>query len=137
MRINPETNNMNREANGAVAELAGAFGVILSLIYLAKQISATSDNDNQNTMALLNQNEASSLSGVLEIYKPQIADPSVAELMLQGYSDIDSLIPVDRHRFATMPLAIVESHQTFFLKNARGATGPKRGTTTRECLTLL
>jgi hypothetical protein len=35
---------MNWDAVGAVAELAAALGVIVSLVYLAKQISMTNEN---------------------------------------------------------------------------------------------
>jgi len=49
---------MNWEAVAAVAELAGALGVIISLAYLAKQISVTNENVAQNTTALFNQGGA-------------------------------------------------------------------------------
>jgi hypothetical protein len=46
------------EAIGAIAELVAAFGVIGSLIYLAKQINANSDNIAQNTKALVSPRSA-------------------------------------------------------------------------------
>ena len=58
---------MNWEAIGAVAELAGALGVIVSLIYLAKQISMTNENVAQNTTALFNQGEHASIDGILKL----------------------------------------------------------------------
>jgi hypothetical protein len=95
---------MNWEAIGAVAELAGALGVIVSLIYLAKQISMTNENVAQNTTALFNQGEHASIDGILKMNLPQ---------------------EVDRYRFSTMLLTQFESHQTFFLQNYRDSAGPE------------
>ena len=89
---------MKWEDIGEIAELLGALGVIVSLVYLAKQISNTNQNVDQNTKALLNQGEAASISGVSEIVLPQIADPAIAELMFKGHSEFDHLDSVDRYR---------------------------------------
>jgi hypothetical protein len=116
---------MNWDAIGAVAELAGAIGVIVSLVYLAKQISTTNKNVEQNTTALFNQGEHASLSGVLEMNLPQVENRDVAELMVKAYSDYSSLDDIDRHRFSILLLSSFESHQTFFLQNYRNSAGPE------------
>ena len=116
---------MNWDAIGAVAELAGALGVIVSLIYLAKQISMTNENVAQNTTALFNQGEHASIDGILKMNLPQVESRDVAELMRNGYSDFDALDPIDRYRFSTKLLTQFESHQTFFLQNYRDSAGPE------------
>jgi hypothetical protein len=116
---------MNWEAIGAVAELAGALGVIVSLIYLAKQISMTNENVAQNTTALFNQGEHASIDGILKMNLPQVENKDVAELMLAAYSNYSALDEVDRYRFSTMLLTQFESHQTFFLQNYRDSAGPE------------
>ncbi len=114
---------MNWEAMGAVAELLAAIGVIVSLIYLAKQISTTNESMQQNTIALLNQGEHASINGVISIFSPQIADPSIAELMLKGHSDIDALDDIDRYRYSAQLLLMFELHQTYFIQLSRGTAG--------------
>ena len=114
---------MNWEAIGAVAELAGALGVIISLIYLAKQISTTNKNVDQNTAALLNQSEAASISEVINILSPQITDPAVAQIMLKGHADLDALDPIERHRYTSILLLMFELHQTYYIQHVRGTAG--------------
>ena len=114
---------MNWEAIGAIAELAGAAGVIVSLIYLAKQISTTNKNVDQNTTALLNQSEAASISEVINIISPQINDRAQAELMMKGHADIEQLDLIDRYRYTCALLVMFELHQTYFLQHKRGGAG--------------
>ncbi|MGI9323619.1 MAG: hypothetical protein ACR2PZ_00255 [Pseudomonadales bacterium] len=114
---------MNWEAMGAAAELLAAMGVIVSLVYLAKQISTTNESVRQNTNALLNQGEHASISGVIDIVAPQVADPSLAELMMSGHSDIEALNPVDKYRYSMALLLMFELHQTYFIQLSRGTAG--------------
>ena len=116
---------MNWDAVAAVAELAGALGVIVSLAYLAKQISVTNENVAQNTTALFNQGEHASIDGILKMNLPQVESRDVAELMLRAYSDSSALDEVDRFRFYTMLRTQFEAHQTFFLQNYRNSAGPE------------
>ncbi len=69
---------MDWEAVGAIAELLAAIGVIGSLVYLAKQINANSDNVNQNTKALISDRDVSSNEAILELYRPQYENPELA-----------------------------------------------------------
>jgi len=52
---------------GALAEFLAAIGVIGSLVYLAKQIKANSENMNQNTKALISDRDVSSNESVLTL----------------------------------------------------------------------
>ena len=114
---------MNWDAAGAIAEIIGAIGVILSLIYLAKQIRANSDNISQNTKALLANTETSSTDQVLEIYKSQIESAEVAALARKGHAGIDELDDTERHRYSMLVRGIFETHQTYFVQHQRGSTG--------------
>jgi len=116
---------VNWEAIGAVAELAGALGVIVSLVYLAKQISTTNKNVEQNTTALFNQGEHASLDGILKMNLHQVENREVAELMSKAYADHSALDGVDSFRFSLQLLTSFESHQTFFLQNYRDSAGPE------------
>ena len=116
---------MNWDAIGATAEIIGAIGVILSLIYLAIQIRANSDNISQNTKAILANTEISSNDQILEIYKPQIESAEVAALARKGHAGIDELDDTERHRYSMLVRGIFETHQTYFVQQKRGTTGPE------------
>ena len=112
---------MNWEAVGAVAELIGAFGVIVSLVYLAKQIKANSDNISQNTEALLSASDIGSNQLVLELYGPQASNGELAELTLKGHADFAALGAVEQYRYSMTLLSMFETHQTFFVQTRKGS----------------
>lgn len=112
---------MNWEAVGAVAELIAAFGVILSLVYLAKQIKANSENISQNTEAMLSASDIGSNQLVLELYGPQADNSELAELTLKGHTNFGALSAVEQYRYSMTLLSMFETHQTFFVQTQKGA----------------
>lgn len=116
---------INWEAVGAIAELVGALGVIVSLIYLAKQIKGNSDTIDQNTRAVLSSTETSSNDQVIEIMKTQIQDPQFAEVAHKGHADLASLDRIERARYSLLLLSMFETHQTYFIQRARDSAGPE------------
>jgi hypothetical protein len=116
---------MNWEAVGAVAELVGAIGVIASLVYLAKQIQASSENVSQNTQALISNRDISSMEFALANYGPQIENAELAALMLKGHSNPEDLSELERYRFNFVMAASFESHQTMFLQHGRSSVSPE------------
>ncbi len=112
---------MNWEAIGAIAELLGAIGVIGSLVYLAKQIRANSENVKQNTNALISDRDVSSNESVLALYRSLYENPEMAALMMKGHASPDTLDAVERYRYNLAIGANFESHQTFFVQHNKGA----------------
>ena len=90
---------MNWEAIGAIGEIVGAVGVIVTLGYLGFQIR-------QNT-AQLEQNERTAIAAAVSVsatnYRENrryiYATRDVATIVLQGMADLESLDEVDRYRF--------------------------------------
>ena len=90
---------MNWEAIGAIGEMIGAVGVILTLGYLAFQIR-------QNTQQLA-QNERTSIAAAVNVSATSYREnrrhiytsSEVAEIMLNGLADPDSLDEIDLYRF--------------------------------------
>ncbi|MEJ2140721.1 MAG: hypothetical protein P8Y61_15065 [Gammaproteobacteria bacterium] len=90
---------MNWEAIGAIGEIIGAIGVILTLGYLAYQIR-------QNT-AQLEQNERTAIAAAVSVsatnYRENrrhiYTNKDVAAIVLQGMSDPNSLDEIDQYRF--------------------------------------
>jgi len=112
---------MNWEAVGAIAELVAALGVIASLIYLAKQINANSDNIAQNTKALVSDRDASSNDTAMDILNSLARDPDLAVLMMKGGLDTEVLSDLEQFRYSTFLLRIFESHQTYFIQHLKGS----------------
>ena len=83
---------MNWDAVGAVAELLGAIGVIVSLVYLAIQIR-------RNTRIQKRTNLGDIATELATTARCVATDPEIANLVLRGYADLDSLDPVERYRF--------------------------------------
>lgn len=90
---------MNWEAIGAIGEMIGAVGVIVTLGYLAYQIR-------QNTQQLA-QNERTSMAAAVNVSTTSYREnrryiytsAEVSRLMVKGMADPLSLDDVDRYRF--------------------------------------
>lgn len=116
---------MNWEAVAAVAELIGAIGVIGSLVYLGKQIKASSDTVDQNTKALISNRDISSNEFALAVNGPQIENAELAALTLKGHTQPHELSGVERYRYNLVLSTIFESHQTFFIQQGSGSVSPE------------
>jgi hypothetical protein len=108
------------EAVGAIAELLAAIGVIGSLVYLAKQIRANSDNVNQNTRALISDRDVSSNEAILQLYRSQLENPDLAALTWKGHLGAEALSREEKYRYNMVLAATFESHQTFFIQHRKG-----------------
>lgn len=84
---------MNWEIIGAIAEIAGATGVLITLIYLAIQIR-------DNTRSL----QAGSLESVLDgprdrYFLPMAVEPELADIYARGLNSLEKLDEKERRRF--------------------------------------
>jgi len=83
---------LNWDAIGAIGELAGALGVIVTLAYLARQMRV-------NTMALQNETTRDGMQAVIDSYSTVIADEKVASIYLRGLANFNALSEVEQIRF--------------------------------------
>jgi len=84
---------MNWEAIGAIGEVVGALGVIVSLIYLATQIRRSDQTA-----------RAESIRSVLDGYRERsvvhsFTNPDVPDLFAKGLTDFDTLDASEKRRF--------------------------------------
>ena len=84
---------MNWEAIGAIGEIVGALGVIISLIYLATQIKRSDQTA-----------RAESLQSVLDGYRdrsvvPSFMNPEIPDLFAKGLTHFEELEPSEKRRF--------------------------------------
>jgi len=83
---------VNWDAIGALAELVGALGVILSLVYLAFQIR-------QNTNAMRGAAHESHISRVTNVTLGIGTNPQASELIARGSRDFGSLSHTERAQY--------------------------------------
>jgi hypothetical protein len=82
---------MNWEATGAIAEIAGVFLVVASLLYVARQLKQTTD-----MMRVTASNER--VEREYDILNSLIENREVAEYWVKGGSNFEALDEVDRQR---------------------------------------
>jgi len=93
---------MNWDAIGALAELAAAVGVIITLVYLAVQIRQSSSIVSQNNK-LLDVSIANSIRDAQnELSRILASDQAVAEIFWKGLVDRSLLSDGDRQQFDSM-----------------------------------
>ena len=88
---------MNWEAIGAVGEILGALGVIITLVYLATQIR-------QNNRSLLQSNSAQVTERLASLNSRLSTDKEFTELFLRGRADLSKLDAVELERFRTFTM---------------------------------
>ena len=86
---------MNWEAIGAIAELAGAVGVVASLVYLATQIR-------QGTKASRVEAKLTTTGMHVSIMDMFIADAELNELFMRGIASTDEFTPEEFQRFSNL-----------------------------------
>jgi hypothetical protein len=99
---------VNWEAIGAIGEVIGGLAVILTLIYVARQIQ-------QSTGAVLAANHEGMISAVRSTRHAIAQDPALADLILRGESDSGDLSEVDARRFEEFALSQFEIWEQAFL----------------------
>jgi len=82
---------MNWDAIGAVAEVVGVFAVVISVLYLAKQVKNGNDFNRTNTFRDI-------MYGMVA-HNNVMFGPENAELVTKGFKDYESLPPVEKIRF--------------------------------------
>ena len=90
---------MNWDAVGAVAELAGAGGVILSLVYLAVQIRQNTKQMERTERAARGTAYQDVLSNLQSYLSPVAADGELAEIIRLGLVDCEQLSEQEFFRF--------------------------------------
>jgi hypothetical protein len=84
--------DMNWDAIGAIGEVVGAAGVVLTLLYLAIQIRL-------NTKATDKQSLRDATEFLYNSYRPLIEDHDLADINLRGMKDYENLKPTEKERF--------------------------------------
>ena len=86
---------MDWDALGAIAEIAGAFGVIASLAYVATQIR-------HNTRASAVESKLVTTGMLTEFVDMLIINPELNDIFLRGRTSTESLSKEENQRFSNM-----------------------------------
>ncbi len=91
---------------GNIGEFVGAIGVIVSLVYLATQIRQNTKAVRSNTSQAITDSRVEFLSSISD-------NPEVARMFFSGLSDLDSLGPDERSRFAIMMARFIATMENY------------------------
>ena len=112
---------MNWDAVGAIAELLGALGVILSLAYLATQIRQNTAQIGEHSREL----RIAAIDAIAQSYSrfrdPLIRDPEMAALWLQGIEDYDGRSDLEKARLGALMQELFWAHQNTWSRWQEGA----------------
>ena len=111
---------MNWEAIGAVGEVLGAAGVIITLAYLALQIRQNSEHIEHNVRSQRLAASASMHHDVMQIRLAFVTDPELLRIMGQGRTDPSALQPAERSRFFVMCTLLFEQLEFAFERRREG-----------------
>ena len=101
-------------AAGAIGEILGALGVIISVIYLAAQIRSTSRS--------LNTTIRDNVFNALDQWNYQLtADPEFAWMFHRGLQSYDSLDEKERPRFLHTMYGLVKLFENIYLHHLEAA----------------
>jgi len=109
---------MNWDAVAALAEAFGAIGVIVTLVFLARQIQQNTSAVRASTNHALTQqrNDLNVKFGL---------DPPAVELLLRGARSFEGLDFNERYRYTLLMRAVVGVCEDTFVQYSEGMCGPE------------
>ncbi len=104
---------MNWEMVGAIGEVGGAIAVVLSLLYLARQVRDSSLQDRRTQYGDINRD-------FLQFTDATSKSASLADLVFRGMRDRDSLSPPEVYRFNSTLLGLFRAQEAMFHYHREG-----------------
>ena len=109
---------MNWDAIGTIAELLGTVAIVVTLIYLIKQIRQSTDTAQGTTFH--------SITRARNEYNLALAsDPDLVDLLLRGNTDYRSLDRKDRFRYTVLIRGIFDMIQDNWIQYKKGLIPPE------------
>jgi hypothetical protein len=104
---------MNWEAIGAIGEIAGAIGVIATLLYLSVQVRSSTLASKVESKLAATRMYTDFLSGLIQ-------SPEINEIYLRGRKDMSSLTPDEFYRFSNLALQSFSFFSAGYFQYFRG-----------------
>jgi hypothetical protein len=117
---------MNWDAIGALAELAGALGVILSLAYLAVQIRQNTRQMENSARAARGAAYQNALSNYQSHLIPIALDAELAEIFLHGINNFGQLNETDAFRFNWLMGGYMTNLDNMYYQHQDGVVSAER-----------
>ena len=110
---------VNWEAISAIGQLVGALAVVISLIYLAREVGSNAHATRRATMR-------SMLDSLNQFAQLVTGHADLAELRSRGFRDYESLEGTDRSRFETYMHALFRSVEDLYYQHLEKHVDPRR-----------
>lgn len=107
---------MNWTAVSALTELLGAVGVVVTLLYLSRQVR-------ENTQSLRRSTTRDALQSVTDFNQFVASDPQLVDLFWRGSADPDSLTEAEWQRFVSLASTLIRRFELLFLDHEVGVLG--------------
>ena len=107
---------MNWDAIGTIAEVAGAVAVVLTLLYLAIQIRQSTTATRAGTSSYID-------GALARILAPLRDNPEFAAVWLKGCKDLESLDEIERLRFTSHLLDMLNLAEHIHQLEKQGLSG--------------
>jgi hypothetical protein len=104
---------LNWEAISGVAEVVGALAVVVTLIYLSRQIG-------QNTAALRSTATQAASEQASEMYRTLAVDPELPGIFVRGLPTPDKLSAEETARFNSIWMSVLFNIQNWYLQTQDG-----------------
>jgi hypothetical protein len=108
---------MNWNAIAAIGELAGAVAVVVSLLYLARQID-------QNTRAMRRTAAHEAVEGMLNWFSHALADPELSRIWTLGIERLDNPSEDEIAGFALLQFNLMKVAEDIHFQHMEGAMDP-------------
>jgi hypothetical protein len=110
---------VNWEAISAIGQIVGALAVVISLIYLAREV-------HRNARATRRAAMSSALDAAIRKFDQLAEHPDLAEVWHRGLEDFESLEGVDRTRFISYMHASFRTVEDAYYQHLEGHIDPRR-----------
>lgn len=104
---------MNWEAISGVADVVGALAVVVTLVYLSRQIG-------QNTAALRSTATQAASEQAAEMYMTLAVDPKLPEIFIRGLPTPDKMTAEETARFNSIWMSVCFNIQNWYFQTRDG-----------------
>ena len=116
---------MNWEAIGAISEAIGAFGVIVSIVYLAFQIRQNTRQLEQSERTSVAASVSVSATNYRENRRSIYADAEFSDVCLRGMADPESLSDLERYRFRLLMSNMMDAQLDMYVQTVVTGFSPE------------
>jgi hypothetical protein len=117
---------MNWEAISAIGEIIGAISVVITLFYLAIQLRQNTSQVKHSAVATEIAAYQDMIGRISELNGLRIASSELADLILKGASDLESLSDSERSRYISWNASLIRHGDMAFFLYERGVIDYER-----------